>query len=101
MIRTVLFVCLLTPPLLATAGERLPVAVLWRGDPSPSSSPSAWKDAPGRPEQIVSALNTALAHGATARPIDSVEDQRLLVAGGPSTRLDLLVRRGEAAYGKL
>jgi hypothetical protein len=89
-VRPVLLICLLTVPLRATAGERIPVAVLWLGDPAGET-----------PERTVAELNAALAHGATSRPIDSAEDRSLLVTGGPSTRLDTLVRRAEAAYGKL
>lgn len=72
--------------------ERVPVAVLWMGEPS---SPG------GRAARTVAAIHDALARAKTARPIDSSEDRKVLLEGGSAGRAQLLAREGEAAFGAL
>jgi hypothetical protein len=79
--------------LIATTAyaDRVPVAVLWMGDP-------ATLDEGGR---VVDATNNALARSPTARPLDSVADKKALLEGGPVARAAALQASAEASYGKL
>lgn len=75
----------------ALALDKIPVAVVWMGDASTLDGA----------QKTVDDVNAALARTPTARPIDGVEDRRVLVEGGPSTRVALLLRRAEASFVKL
>jgi hypothetical protein len=88
----VVTVALLAAALPARAADRVPVAVVWMGDAASLEAGAA---------KTVAEINGALAHTATARPIDSVDDRRVLVDGGPSTRVQLLLRRAEQSFVKL
>jgi len=79
--------------LIATTayGDRVPVAVLWMGDP-------ATLDEGGR---VVDGVNNALARSPTARPLDSAADKRALLEGGPVAKAASLLAAAEASYGKL
>jgi hypothetical protein len=76
----------------ALALDRVPVAVVWMGDAESIAAGA---------QRTVDDVNTALGRTQTARPIDGVEDRRLLVEGGPSTRVQMLLRRAEASFVKL
>lgn len=77
---------------VAAAAERTPVAVLWMGDPASVAAGA---------QRTVDAVDAALARTQTARPIDSSEDRRMLVTGGPATAAQLLVQSAEAKFAKL
>ncbi|HEX4461345.1 MAG TPA: hypothetical protein VIA18_25365 [Polyangia bacterium] len=76
----------------AHAPDRQPIAVVWMGDASSLESGAA---------RTVADVNAALARTATARPVDGIEDRRLLVEGGPSTKVQLLLHSAEASFVKL
>jgi hypothetical protein len=85
--------------LLASAGvargeaphaERIPVAVLWLGDGATV----------GEGARVVEQVHAAMARS-TARPLDSADDRRALVEGGPAARLTATLARAQAAFGKL
>ncbi len=76
----------------AHAADRVPVAVVWMGDATSLESGAA---------KTVAEVNAALARTVTARPIDGAEDRKALVDGGPSTRVQLLLRRAEQSFVKL
>lgn len=76
----------------AHAADRAPVAVVWMGDAASLEAGA---------QKTVADVNAALARTVTARPVDGIEDRRLLVEGGPSTKVQLLLRRAEASFVKL
>jgi hypothetical protein len=76
----------------AQAADRVPVAVVWMGDAASVESGAG---------KTVAEVNAALARTVTARPIDGAEDRKTLVEGGPSTRVQLLLRRAEQSFVKL
>lgn len=79
-------------PVPAHAPDRQPIAVVWMGDASSLELGAA---------RTVAEVNAALARTATARPVDGIEDWRLLVEGGPSTKVQLLLHSAEASFVKL
>jgi hypothetical protein len=79
-------------PMRAFAVDRIPVAVVWMGDASTLESGAG---------KTVAEVNAALARTVTARPVDGAEDRKTLVEGGPSTRVQLLLRRAEQSFVKL
>ena len=72
--------------------ERTPVAVLWMGDFDPEVAP-----------RIADEVNAALARKQTVRPIDSGEDRKVLIEGGPTSRAIQSMHDAEAllARGKI
>ena len=89
--------CVRSPPVgrgdRRCAVDRVPIAVVWMGDAASLESGGA--SAPSR--------KSTLRWRARARrgPLDSVEDRRALVEGGPATHVQLLLRRAEASFVKL
>ena len=77
----------------ALALDRVPIAVVWMGDAASLEA--------GGAQRTVEDVNLQLTRTPTARPIDSVDDRRALVEGGPATRVRLLLRRAEASFVKL
>jgi hypothetical protein len=77
---------------VALALDRIPVAVVWMGDAASLEEGA---------QRTVDEINGALSRSRTARPIDGSEDRRVLVAGGPSTKVQLLLRSAEASFVKL
>jgi hypothetical protein len=82
----------LVAPGSAHAVDRAPVAVVWMGD-------AASLDAGA--QRTVADINAALSRTVTARPVDGIEDRRILVEGGPSTKVQLLLRSAETSFVKL
>jgi hypothetical protein len=90
MRRLLVLLSLAGAPSLARA-DRAPVAVLWLGEGPIDESA----------QRTVDEVNAALARSQGARPLDSVDDRRALVEGGPATRVEALVARAEAWFVKL
>src|SRR5207245_1877205 len=80
------------PPFEAIArADRAPVAVLWLGDASTLAEGAA----------AVEGVSIALGRSPTARPIDSADDRRALVEGGPATQAAQLQARAEREFVEL
>jgi hypothetical protein len=78
---------------VAHAADRVPVAVVWLGDP-------ASLDEGGRVSAEVGAALGRNANG-SGRALDSAADRKALVEGGPATHAEQLIARGDAAFAKL
>ena len=75
----------------AAYADRVPVAVLWLGDATTLEDGA----------RIANEVNASLSRAKSARPLDSVEDKRLLVEGGAVTRAAAMVARAEALFVKM
>jgi len=75
----------------AARADRAPVAVLWLGDAATLGEGAAATDG----------VNGALGRSPSARPIDSADDRRVLVEGGPATQAAQLQARAEQEFVQL
>jgi hypothetical protein len=89
MMKSVLLLLLCASP--AFAADRIPVAVLWVGDPTTLDEGA----------RIAGDVNNALTKSKTARPIDSIEERERLVQGGAVTRARQAQLRAEASFVKM
>lgn len=70
--------------------DRIPVAVMWLGDPSTLDQGT----------QVSNDVYRALNHFAGARPLDSTDDRAKLIEGGASTRALQAQQRGDQLFVK-
>ncbi len=77
---------------VAQAADKIPVAVLWMGEPAVATD---------SPSKIADELNEALLRSPVARPIDSAENRKLLVTGGVGSEAIAAAARGDALFVKL
>ena len=74
--------------LAAAPVERLPVAVMWMGEAQTLDEGV----------KVVEAVNSELTRTPGARPLDSAEERRVLVEGGPATLAAVRQARGDALF---
>jgi hypothetical protein len=75
----------------AHAADRVPVAVVWLGDATTQDEGA----------RVSGEVDAALSRSKSVRPLDSAADRKLLLEGGPATRVEEHIARGDAAFAKL